>query len=513
MSGMTFDERIEEHERRRAAALAMGGEAKLERRRQAGVLNVRERIDHLLDEGTFRETGLFATSIDPAQRDSTPTDGKVTGYGKVEGRPVAVVGYDFTVKGSSSSTVSERKMSHTKRSASRWGMPIVYLDEATGIRMPDAMGGAGMGMLDHRDRFLRERVSPWATGVFGFAYGSAAWHAVAADFAVVRKGATLAVSSPGLVGAATGSEVDSEELGGWRVHAEVTGFADAVADSDEEAIDLIRRFLSYLPTNNAEPPPTAEVPAGSGSRAEEILEVLPETPYRVYDTRKVIDLVVDHGSFFELKERFGRSLVTGLARIEGQAVGIIGSNPMFKGGAIDVDACTKAISMIVLCDSFNLPIVFLVDQPGFLIGADAERSGILGKVINWMNALSLVTVPRLTVIMRKSFGQAFMNMGAGGMADAVAAWWTADVSFMDPRTAVRVVNGVDEQSDPERFAAALAEMDRPRSAYDLAAVFGAHDVIDPRQTREWLASMLDVHDLRHTGGVGQHRLANWPTSH
>lgn len=501
-----------EHEVRKTAALAMGGPKKLEQRRAEGRLNARERIEVLLDPGTFRESGLFTTSAVDADRDKTPADGKVTGTGEVSGRRAAVIAYDFTVKGSSSSPVSNKKMSRFKELVVKSGMPLVYLAESTGVRMPDAMGGTGMGNSNSKTRFLRQRESPWASAAFGYCFGSAAWHTVSADFAVFRKGCVLAVSSPNLVARATGQQVDAEELGGWQVHAEVTGYADAVADTDEEAIALIRRFLSYLPSHNGELPPVVSVPTGSGDRAAEIHDIVPTSRTQTYDVRKVIEIIADTDSVFPLKARYGKSLETSLVRIGGQTVGIIANNPRFKGGALDGPACDKATSFLVLCDSYNIPVVMLVDQPGFLIGLEAERNKIAGKVINWMNALSLVTVPKIAVMMRKNYGQAYVNMGGGGTADATAAWWSTEVSFMDPTSAVSVVHGIDPQTDPAMYALRLAEMGKGTTAYDVARVYGVEQVIDPAETREFLLGALSDLYRAPTGGIGEHLLRNWPTS-
>jgi len=489
----------------------MGGERKLSRRRQTGILSARERIDLLLDPGTFREQGLFGVSYIPEMRESTPADGKITGFGKVEGRRVGVVGYDFTVKGSSSSYTNNRKMSHVKDVGGRRGFPVVYLGESTGVRMPDIMG-EGMGMNVEGNRFLRTREAPWAAAVLGNAFGSAAWHACCSDFCVMRKGAVMAVASPRVVSMSLGKEVSPEELGGWQILAEHSGFADVVVDTDQQAVESIRRFLGYLPTNNRLAPPVAAVPDGSDEAVKGILDLIPDSRSQVYDVRKVIRAIVDRHSVFEIKERFGRSITTVLARIDGRPVGVIANNPQFKGGAVDADACSKATDFIVLCDCYNVPLVFLQDQPGFLIGPEAEKRGVIGKVINWMNALLQVTVPKISIILRKSYGRAFINMGGAGIADEIAAWWTTEVSFMDPRTAVMVVHGIKEEDDPERFNTLLAEMARHGSAYDLAAVFGVKEVLDPRETREYLKEMLDTHTLRLSGGVGQHRLSNWPTS-
>jgi methylmalonyl-CoA decarboxylase subunit alpha len=509
---MKFENEIKEHEQRCRRASAMGGEDKLAKRREPGIMNARERIGHLLDPGSFRESGLFGVSYIPAMRETTPCDGKVTGFGKINGRRVGVVGYDFTVKGSSSSYTNNRKMAHVKDIGGKRGFPVVFLGESTGVRMPDIMG-EGMGMNFEGPRFLRTREAPWVAAVLGNAFGSAAWHACCADFCVMRKGSVMAVASPRVVSMSLGREVTPEELGGWQVLAEHSGFADVVVDTDEQAIGTIKRFLSYLPTNNCEAPPVAAVPEGSDDAVKNVLELIPESAAQVYDVRKVIQALVDRDSFFELKERYGRSITTGLARLDGRVIGIVANNPLYKGGAMDAEACSKATDLIVLCDSYNVPLVFLQDQPGFLIGPDAEKKGVIGRVINWMNALLQVTVPRISIILRKSYGRGFINMGGAGIADEIAAWWTAEVSFMNPRTAVMVVHGVKEEDDPERFRELLAEMARNGGAYDLAAVYGVKEVLDPRETREYLKQTLDVHTLRLTGGVGQHKLANWPTSY
>ena len=487
----------------------MGGQDKLARRRAAGSLNARERVACLLDKGSWQESGLFGTAATPDLRDVTPADGKITGFGHVDGRPVGVVAYDFTVKGSSSAATNNKKMGHIKELGTRLGVPVVVLGESTGVRMPDIMGGRGMGGLQDGTRFLRTRRSPWVSGTFGFSFGSAAWHACAADFNVMRKGAVMAVSSPKLVSLATRRDVDPEELGGWQLHYEVTGFADQVGDTDEEALLAIRRFLGYLPGNSDELPPRLDVDADV-IPAEDVLALVPEARSKVYDVRPVIDAIVDRGSRFELKQGFARNLVTALARIDGRSVGIIANNPISKAGALDADACVKATSMLVLCDSFNIPVICLVDQPGFLVGIEAERRGIVGKVINWMNALSLCTVPRLTVLLRKSYGQAYVNMGAGGTADEIAAWWSAEVSFMDPRSAVEIVHGVRAEEDTEAFEAHLQEMARESTAYDVAAVYGVQDVIDPGETRSWLSTKLDLYEPLQ---VGAHDLRAWPTSY
>jgi acetyl-CoA carboxylase carboxyltransferase component len=293
----------------------------------------------------------------------------------------------------------------------------------------------------------------------------------------------------------------------------VSGIADQVVDTDEQAIDAVKQFLSYLPGHHLEPPPEQPVPAGSGADMATILDVIPESANQVYDVRKIVRCIVDRGSMFELKARYGKSVVTALARLDGKSVGIIANNPLHRGGAIGADECQKVQSFFVLCDSYNVPIVMLVDQPGFLIGPEGEQRGITGKVMNWLNAMTLVTVPKISVILRKSYGLAVSSMGAGGNADEVACWVTAEVSFMKPDFGARVVFGADPDRDPAQYEEAVRRMSKGTSAYDMAAIYTAQDVIDPRDTRDWLIRMLEVHRSRLTGGVGQHLMRTWPTTY
>jgi acetyl-CoA carboxylase carboxyltransferase component len=511
---MAFEALLAEYEERRRRALAMGGPEKLAQRKAAGMLNARERLALLFDPGTFVESGLFAASaLDPAQAAHTPTDGKITGYGKIEGRPVAAVVNDFTVKGASTSATNSKKVAHMKRTATERGMPLVIVGESTGARLPDAMGSRGMGLLLGNDptQFRRTRETPMATAVLGASFGSSAWLACCADFAVMHKGATMAVSSPRLIEMALGETVDFEELGGWRLHAEVTGLVDQVVDTEEEVFQAIRRFLSYLPSHHNEPPPEAPVPAGSGADMPRILSELPESRTQVYDMRRIIRAIVDRDTLFELKPRFGKSAVVGLARLGGKSVGIVANNPLHRGGALDADACRKITDFLVLCDSFNVPIVLLVDTPGFQIGTEAERAGAPGKIMNFMNAMTLVTVPRLCVIVRKSYGRAYVCMGGGRHSDDVAAWPTAEVSFMSPEFATRIVHGV-KPGEPG-FEDKLAAIERASDVWGLAEVFAAQAVIRPEDTRDYLIRMLEVYQLRLTKGVGQHLMRTWPTSY
>jgi acetyl-CoA carboxylase carboxyltransferase component len=401
-----------------------------------------------------------------------------------------------------------------KQIAAKRGVPLVLLGESSGARMPDRMGAAGRAILaQDPTEYQRLRETLWCSALLGQCYGSSTWYSAMSDFVVMRKGAIMAIASPNVTSIAINKPIDAETLGGWKLLTGISGLADLAVDTDEQALDAIRRFLSYFPSHCMEPPPERPVPEGSDEGTRKLLDIVPESRNQVYDVRKVIQAISDRGSTFELKERYGRSLATVLARLNGRSVGFIANNPLFKGGALDADACQKATSFMVLCDSFNIPLVYLVDVPGFLIGLEGELRGMPGKVINWMNAMTLVTVPKITVIMRKSYGQAFINMAGGKNADEVAVWPTADLGFMDPAVSVNVLYGVRYQDDPERFEKLKAEVERDTSAWGLAELYEAQTVIDPRDTRDYLIRTLEVHRLRMKNGVSEHRLRNWPTSY
>jgi len=508
---MSFENLLEELVKREQRALAMGGPEKLGARKAEGRLNARERVERLFDPGTFIESGMLAVSNRPEDRLTTPADGKVAGFCRINGREAAVVANDFTVKGASSAAINIKKLKHMKMVARKRGIALVFLGESTGARMPDVMGASSIGSKDDPVEYQRMREVPWAAAVLGHCYGSSAWYGSMSDFCVMRKGAIMAVSSPRLISMATGKAVDGEELGGWRVHAEQSGLVDQVVDTDEQAIEAIKQFLSYLPSHHMEAPPEYPVMSGSDDAIKDVMKLVPDASNQVYDMRKVVTCIVDRDSMFELKSRFGKTIVTALARLDGKSIGVIANNPLYKGGAIDADACQKVQSFMVLCDSFNIPLVLLVDQPGFLIVIEGERQGVTGKVMNWLNAMTLCSVPKISIILRKSYGLAVSNMGAGGNADEVCCWVTAEVSFMKPEFGARVVFGVSPE-EPEKYQQAVAKMNKGSTPYDMAAIYTAQNVIDPRDTREYLKRTLQIHRMRLSNGVGEHLMRTWPTS-
>ena len=454
------------------------------------------------------QSGMFE-----ADADSTPRDGKITGFARIDGRDVGVVVNDFTTKGASTSLTNSRKIGYIRKTCTEKGMPFVHVGESTGARLPDAMGSKGMGLLLGNDisQFRRMRDTPWAAAALDAAFGSSAWLCCCSDFAVMKKGSIMSVSSPRLVSMAIGEKVDLEELGGWRLHADQTGLIDHFVDTDEEAMAALRTFLSYMPSHNGTLAPDAPVAEQSGENQTQILDILPEKRTQVYNMKKIIDVIFDKGSVFELKPRFGKSAITALARLDGKVTGVIANNPHVGGGALSAEACRKIIDFTVLCDSFNIPLVRMMDTPGFVVGTDAERRGAPGHIMNFMNATCLTTVPQITVICRKAYGRAYVAMGGGAHNDAMIAWPTAEVSFMDPVFATSIVHNLT--AGQEGFEDALAQIQKDLEIWDMARIFSAHDVVKPQETRAYLIRMFEIQKRRRSGGVGQHLMRAWPTSY
>ncbi len=508
---MAFEEQIRELEARRARALAMGPAKRLEERRAQNILNARERVARLADAGSFTEWGLLAVSVRPEDRERSAGDGYVSGSATVDGRPVVVHAADFTTLGASTSAIGDKKFHHAKANAAENGVPLILLNECAGSRIPDIMGAQGLHRAGEHSELWRDRSSPGAAAILGLTYGDGSFYASMSDFVVMRKGAVMAVSSEHVTSVALGEAGDPREFGGWEVQTAVTGVVDRAVDTDEEAIDLIKRFLSYMPSHANELPP--RLAAGEpGDAQESLLALLPESAKRTYDVRHILEVILDAGTLFPLKERFAPVAFTGLARLAGEVVGVVAINPKHKGGALDADACDKIVGFIVLCDSFNIPLITFADTPGFLVGAAGERQKMPGKIMNYLQALGAATVPKLSVVMRKSYGQAHLNMGAG-YCDEMAVWFTAEVSLMGRQPAMNVLHRLKPGETPERYAELEAQLARDTSAYALAEAFMAQTVIKPSETRDWLIRMRALHARRLTGGIGRHRLATWPTTY
>ncbi|MFA5905911.1 MAG: carboxyl transferase domain-containing protein, partial [Desulfobacula sp.] len=399
---MPFEKEFEIFEKKKAAVLAMGGTDKIRRQHDKGRYTARERIDRLLDPDTFFEVGRFAHSDMPGMEDKTPADSKITGYGKISGRRVAVSANDFTVLAATSSRIAGKKEGELKTYAAQKGIPMVYLGEAGGARMPDIMGSKGLasfgggGFDSYLKIMSRVRKSPMVTAILGECYGMPTWMACLSDFVVQVKGSAMGVSGPRVLELALGQTITDEELGGFAVHSEITGNADRVAENEDHCFDIIRQFLSYLPSHNSRLAPVCAVPAGSGESMEKILDFLPEKRSRTYDMHNILTCIMDQDSLFEIKPDFGKSVITALARINGASVGIVANQPSYMAGAMDTNGIDKVTSFLCLCDSYNIPLLFFHDTPGFLVGKEAERNRVAAKVMNYMNALGQISVPKIS---------------------------------------------------------------------------------------------------------------------
>jgi acetyl-CoA carboxylase carboxyltransferase component len=518
---MPFKKELEELAQRRARALEMGGKEKIARQHAKGRLTARERIERLIDPDSFLEVGMFNHSDVDGMEDRTPADSKIGGYGTINGRRVVVLANDFTVLAATSSRVAGRKEGELKVMAARYGLPLIYLGEAGGARMPDIMGSRGLasfggsGIDTYLQVMSRVRKSPMISAIMGECYGMPTWMACLSDFVVQVKGSAMGVSGPRILELALGETVTDEELGGWQVHSKTTGMTDRIAEDEADCFKIIKQFLSYMPANNQEMPPRSDAPVGSGEEISRIMEILPEKRNRAYDMHHILNLIFDKQSLFPIKPDFGKNVITALARLQGRVAGIIASQPLVNAGAMDTDGIDKVISFICLCDSFNIPLIFFHDTPGFLVGKTAEKNRVAARVMNFMNALGLVTVPKISVIIRKTYGMAFWNMGGSGCdVNFIVAWPTAEMSFVSPEIAANVVFGgkiPESERDKEQWEKLVQQMVDDASPYSAAGMHYIHDVIDPRDTRDYIHRALEIAQDTRSRGIGEHKLANWPT--
>ena len=513
----TLSDYLAELERRRARALEMGGARRVARQHERGRLTARERVDALVDAGSFVEFGQLAHSDLPEAAEKSPGDGKVCGIGELEGRKVAVSATDATVFAGAGGRVGGAKILWLAKLAIEKGYPLVLLDEGGGVRIPEILGSEGVLSFSVAPSTYVDRLRrvPMATAVLGDGFGETAWDAAYSDFVVQRKGTCMAVSGPRALEVATSELSSEEELGGWELHARTTGLVDCAFDEEEECFAALRRFLSYLPSHHEQPPPRGPGDPEADGRQQRLEEIVPVERRRGYSMHKVLDVLFDRDSLFELRPLLDRSAITALARLDGQAVGVVASNPLHNGGALGAAACDKITNLIVLCDSFHLPLVFLADTPGFLVGRKAEEMAISGRVIRQWTALGMATVPKISVALRKGYGGAYFSLGAPGMgADFNFAWPSADLGFVAPEVAVNIAHArrIAESDDPEALRARLTEeLSRASEPWGAAGRHFLHDVIRPRDTRATLLASIEIARGRR-GGFGERRLASWPTS-
>jgi len=506
----------DELHRRRAQALRVSPE-KVESRHERGLLTARERVEALLDPGSFFEVGQLAHSDVPGAEAATPADGRICGYGKVAGRFVAVKADDQMVLAGSGARVGSRKASAVASMAMEKGFPFISLGEAGGARIPDIQGSDGLSIGGMKPEMaLRDRRVPAVATLMGECFGSPGWYAAFSDFVVQTKNSCVAVVSSLVLQKATGEQVSNEELGSWKVHATVTGLSDRVAEDEHHALELVREFLSYMPSHAGELPPTIPCTENAQPRQADLSTLIPASPRAAYDMRKLLRILVDEQKLFELKPDFDRSVITALARINGQVVGLIASNPMFNAGAMGPNGCAKCTKFITTCDSFNIPLVFVHDTPGFFVGKNAEHAGVAGKIINFYQAVAHVTVPKIALVVRKSYGMAYYNMGGGAMdMDFRFAWPSADISFMAPELAAEVAYGrkISTAENPQQAREEVIASMRSQSApWRAAGLFCFDDVIAPDETRERLIQALALARSGNNGGLSRRLMASWPSN-
>lgn len=478
----------------------------VEKQHGRGRLTARERIALLCDESSFRELGSLASPVQEHEWNAgltAPADGIVAGVGRIEGRPVAVTAHDFTVLGGSIGVVGSAKNNRTITLATERGLPLVMALEGGGHRIQDGQNSrhfaAGSVVFQHLAR--NSGWTPMAMAILGSGFAGPTNYCSLADFVVMVRGASwMGMAGPALVKAGTGEDVDQETLGGARRQVDEHGLADLAVESEAEALAAIRRFLSYLPSNARAPLPI--VPSGDPKdrREEALLEVVPADQRRVYDVREVIRLIADRddaagSSVFELKPRWARNVVTAFARLDGRPVGFLANQPRHLAGMLDARGVEKAARFVGLCDAFGLPLVTLIDVPGFAIGSGAERSGLGRRSGRLFYEMGIATVPRISVVLRKGYGSGYIAMGGGRSfeADLALAWPTAEICAMSVEGSVDVAyrRRYEGAEDPAAARAALiAEIRQNLGPVQAGEGFGIDEVIDPRDTRAILIETL-----------------------
>lgn len=495
---ITMQDKIEELRRRRATAMLGGGADKLERHHQAGKLTARERIDTLVDEGSFEEAGLFAAhraTLFGMERRQLPADGVVTGAAAVDGRLIHLASQDFTVAGGSAGEVHSSKVAAIMEMALKTGSPFVFINDSGGARVQEGIDSlSGYGKVFHANVLLSGAV-PQISLICGPCAGGAAYSPALTDFIIQTRQAQLFITGPQVIRQVTGEVVSAEQLGGPEAHMLHSGVIHFIAEDDQHAILLCRKLLSFLPANNLEDPPQV-----NGDRSVEpnprLQELVPVESRQGYDVRSVIVEIVDGGDFLEVQAGHAANIVIGFARIGGSSVGIIANQPAVQAGVLDIDASTKAARFIRFCNAFNIPLLTFVDVPGFLPGVKQEYGGIIRHGAKLLFAYSSATVPKITVILRKSYGGAYLAMcGKDLGADRVFAWPTAEVAVMGAEGAAEIVfrKEIDEAENPDekRRELILQYREAFSNPYVAAGRNLVDAVIEPALTRRHVAQALE----------------------
>ena len=506
--------KIQEIEERRKRLEQMGGPKPIEAQHKAGKLTARERVDKLVDPGTFQEINLWIRSLktgfDIDQRE-LPGDAIVTGFAKINGRPVYVISEDLTVLGGTFGMGFHHKITRIMQMAVEHGIPYVQLIDSGGERIHDIFGRPGFrpilgGRVPvggtatlYQAPGLASGVVPQITLMVGPSYAGSAYSPTMADFYIMRKGtAFMSVASPQLLKAVTFKEVTQEQIGGSVLHSTVTGIADFLLDTDEEVITKCRELVTYIPLNHREKPPLVDMGDDPNRREERLLEMVPEDLSKPYDMHEVIRGIVDQGKFLELQEIYAKSLIIGFARLDGQTVGVVANNPAEDNGVLTLNTCDKQARFIRWCDAFNVPLIYLVDTPGFLANREEAQSkdGLLRTVPKAAFAVCEATVPQITVNVGRNFGPARLIMGNLRMGvDFAYSWPCAQVARINPEDAVDRIYRKEMESAPrpqEVREKRLAELLKThlRFPYHAGELVMVNDIIDPRDTRPILIKTL-----------------------
>ncbi len=501
---MNMRDRVKELEERRARIKAMGGEEKVRKQHERGKWSARERMDRFFDESKWFEVGIHGTQMAHFGSDKPPADAVICGYGRVEGRMVCAAAYDFTVKGGSIGQTGEVKVSRLREIALRNRIPMVWFIDSAGARIDPQSGKdgdllslfAGAGAL-FREEVIMSGVVPLVAAMVGPGAAGTAYIPGLADFVPMMKNiGSMALGGPPLVKAVTGQDINEQELGGSKVHTEKSGVGDLEVADDSECIGAIKEYLSFFPSNCEEKPPIVVCNDPIDRRDEQLLDVLPESTRQSYDMYEIIKRIVDYGRLFDIKPKFARAIITGLARIGGRPCGIVANNPRQMGGILTNDSADKAAHFIQLCDAFNIPLVFLMDVPGFMVGSKVEHEGIIRHGAKMLHAMASATVPKLTVVVRKGYGAGYFVMaGRAYEPDLIVAWPGAEISVMGADGMVGIAaKKLFPTGDPppevkQQLAAAIQQH---IDIYKVAGWGLVDDVIDPRDTRQVLALGLEL---------------------
>jgi acetyl-CoA carboxylase carboxyltransferase component len=492
---------VEDLAARREEVRLGGGQEKIDAQHAAEKLTARERVALLIDDGTFVELGLHGrphSSQRAMEGRSAPADGVITGYGRVDGRFVAVAAYDFTVMAGSMGMTGEIKVARLRELALTKRMPLIWLLDSAGARIQEAVGSlfAGSGAL-FREEVVMSGVVPLVAALMGPCAAGTAYIPGLADFVpMVRGRGSMALAGPHLVRAAVGENVTQEELGGSRVHCRKSGVGDLEVADDPECIERIREYLSYFPSHCEEAPPVVECADPVDRGDEELLDVLPESNRKPYDMYEVIRRIVDDGAYFDVKPQWAKTIITCLARFGGRPAGIVANQPKHLGGILDNDSADKAARFINLCNAYRIPLVYLMDVPGFMVGTKVEEAGIIRHGAKMLYATSNATVPKITVVLRKAYGAGYYVMcGRAYEPDLIVAWPSAEISVMGAEGAVEIIfrKQVDAAEDPAAKKQELIENFRKIiDVYIAAGHDMVDDVIDPRETRLAICRGLEM---------------------